>query len=130
MRIALAQLNTLVGDVAGNTGLICAAIRTARDEYAADLVVFPELAVCGYPPEDMLFQAGLRRQVGNALDAIRREAQGITALVGYPEYAGNRIYNAAAMLAAGELVANYRKQCLPNYSVFDEERYSAPVRMP
>ncbi len=103
--------------------MIRAAIRQARDEHDADLVVFPELAVCGYPPEDMLFQSGLRRQVGEAMDAIRSEAEGITALVGYPEYAGEDIFNSAALFAGRARVANYRKQILPNYGVFDEQRY-------
>ncbi|MFQ5635492.1 MAG: nitrilase-related carbon-nitrogen hydrolase, partial [Gammaproteobacteria bacterium] len=123
MRIAIAQLNMVVGDVAGNADMICAAMRAARDDHGADLVVFPELAVCGYPPEDMLFQAGLRRQVGEAMEGIRSEARGIAALVGYPEYVDENIFNAAALLSSGQLVANYRKQCLPNYSVFDEERF-------
>jgi len=123
MRIALAQLNVLVGDVPGNTEMICAAIRAARDEHGADLVIFPELAVCGYPPEDLLFRVGLRRQVDDAMEAIRNASRGVAALVGYPDYAGKRIFNAAALFADGARVVNYRKQCLPNYSVFDEVRY-------
>jgi len=103
--------------------LICAALREARDEQGADLVVFPELAVCGYPPEDMLFQAGLRAQVARAMDSIRAASQGIAVLVGYPEYADEYIFNAAALFVSGDRVANYRKQCLPNYGVFDEKRY-------
>jgi len=152
MRIALAQLNVFVGDVAGNAAMICAAIRAARDEHRADLVLFPELAVCGYPPEDMLFQAGLRVQVDAAMRTIQDAATGIAALVGYPEYfdpsgghspegyspdddpsggdahagdlSGSQlIFNSAALFADGTRVANYRKQRLPNYSVFDEARY-------
>ena len=123
MKIALAQLNVLVGDVAGNADAICAAIRVARDDHGADLVVFPELAVCGYPPEDLLFQAGLRAQVAEAMERIQSEVSGIDAVVGYPEYADETIFNSAAIYRDGECVANYRKRCLPNYSVFDEERY-------
>ncbi|MFW2403581.1 MAG: NAD+ synthase [Gammaproteobacteria bacterium] len=123
MKIVLAQLNVLVGDVAGNTDVICAAIDAARDDHGADLIVFPELTVCGYPPEDLLFQAGLRNQVQDALARIQNETKGIAALVGYPEYAEDTIFNSAVLFGDGDRVANYRKQCLPNYSVFDEQRY-------
>ncbi|TDJ48065.1 MAG: NAD+ synthase [Gammaproteobacteria bacterium] len=123
IKIALAQLNTVVGDVAGNTAMILAAIETARDTHGADLVIFPELAVCGYPPEDLLFHAGLQNQVHASLESIRAGTRGIAALVGYPEYAAGEIFNSAAWFADGEHQANYRKQYLPNYSVFDEERY-------
>jgi NAD+ synthase (glutamine-hydrolysing) len=89
----------------------------------ADLVLFPELSLSGYPPEDLLFHSGLRRQVKTAMDRVRSETSGITVVAGYPEYADEGIYNAAAVLCDGETVANYRKQELPNYSVFDEKRY-------
>jgi NAD+ synthase (glutamine-hydrolysing) len=125
MKIALAQLNFTVGDVAGNASRIIAAMGEARG-LGADLVVFPELALCGYPPEDLLFHAGLRRQVSDALDEVRGATAGIAALVGYPEYAGGAIFNAAALFADGRRAANYRKRALPNYSVFDEERYFTP----
>jgi len=122
LRIALAQLNLVVGDVAGNTRRIIDTMGHAR-EAGAGLVLFPELAVCGYPPEDLLFHAGLRKQVARALDEIRSRSKGLIAVVGYPEYADKDIYNAAAAFGDGRLIANYRKHCLPNYSVFDEERY-------
>jgi len=122
LRIALAQLNLIVGDVAGNTRRIIDTMGHAR-EAGAGLVLFPELAVCGYPPEDLLFHAGLRKQVAQALDEIRGSSKGLIAVVGYPEYADKDIYNAAAAFGDGRLIANYRKHCLPNYSVFDEERY-------
>jgi len=132
LRIVVAQINVVVGDVAGNVELICVAMNEARDQHGADLVVFPELAVCGYPPEDLLFQAGLRRQIAPALDQIRAATEGsaCAVLVGYPEYDGDEIYNSAAFLAGGKCVANYRKQVLPNYSVFDEERYFEPGDTP
>ncbi|CAG0940675.1 NAD+ synthase (glutamine-hydrolysing) [Gammaproteobacteria bacterium] len=123
--VSFAQVNLLVGDVPGNVRRITAAIAAAR-EAGADLVVFPELALCGYPPEDLLLHGGLRRQVANALAEVRAAATGIAVLVGYPEYAGGAVYNAAALLADGRLLANYRKQLLPNYSVFDEKRYFQP----
>jgi NAD+ synthase (glutamine-hydrolysing) len=129
LRLAIAQLDLVVGDVPGNVRRIVAALGEARGR-GADLVVFPELALCGYPPEDLLFHAGLRRQVADALDAVRAATTGIAAVVGYPEYAGGAIHNAAALLADGALVANYRKQALPNYSVFDEQRYFRPGEGP
>jgi NAD+ synthase (glutamine-hydrolysing) len=123
LRIALAQLNLFVGDVAGNAQRLIDTSAQARDELRADLVLFPELSLSGYPPEDLLFHSGLRRQVKTALDRVRSETSGITVVAGYPEYADEGIYNAAAVLRDGASVANYRKQELPNYSVFDEKRY-------
>lgn len=123
LRITLAQLNLLVGDIGGNVGRIVAALAAARTG-GSHLVVFPELALCGYPPEDLLFHAGLRRQVTQALDEVRAATAGISALVGYPEYtADGTIFNAAVLFTDGAAVANYRKRLLPNYSVFDEQRY-------
>ena len=95
----------------------------ARDEMQADLVVFPELSVCGYPPEDLLFHAGLRQRTEKAIAEIREAVRGIVVLVGYPEYVEDRIYNSCAVFADGELLCSYRKHLLPNYRVFDEERY-------
>lgn len=122
-RIALAQLNLFVGDVAGNAQRLIDASAQARDALGADLVLFPELSLSGYPPEDLLFHNGLRRQVRTALDRVRAETSGIAVVAGYPEYADEGIYNAAAVLRDGATLANYRKQELPNYSVFDEKRY-------
>ncbi len=123
LRIALAQLNLFVGDVAGNTQRVIDAAAQARDRLHADLVLFPELSLSGYPPEDLLFHNGLRRQVNTALERVRTETRGTTVVVGYPEYAEEGIYNSAAVLRDGAMVANYRKQELPNYAVFDEKRY-------
>ncbi len=123
LRLALAQLNLFVGDVAGNTQRVLDTAIDARDRLKADVVLFPELTLCGYPPEDLLFHTGLRRQVAAALDQVRSEARGISLVVGYPEYAAEGIYNAAVMVRDGRILANYRKQELPNYSVFDEKRY-------
>ncbi len=121
--VALAQLNLVVGDVAGNTARIIEYAERARDDLRADLVVFPELSVCGYPPEDLLFHAGLRRRVEAAVEKVRSTVRGIAVLLGYPEYVDDRIYNACVVLRDGRPGAHYRKQLLPNYSVFDEERY-------
>jgi len=123
LRIALAQLDLFVGDVEGNTQRVIDTARRSRDELGAQLVVFPELALSGYPPEDLLFHAGMRRQVQRGLDRVRAETRGIAAMVGYPEYADGTIYNAAALVRDGDTLANYRKQFLPNYKVFDEKRY-------
>ena len=126
LRIALAQLNMFVGDVAGNTQRVIDASAEARDRIKADLVLFPELTLCGYPPEDLLFHNGMRKQVSAAMERVRAETSGIGVLFGYPEYAADGIYNSAALVRDGETLANYRKQELPNYSVFDEKRYFKP----
>ncbi|MGI9270876.1 MAG: NAD+ synthase [Woeseiaceae bacterium] len=121
--IALAQVDLAVGDVAGNTAKILDYSTRARDELQADLVVFPELSVCGYPPEDLLFHAGLRKRTEQALEEIRASVRNIAILIGFPEYVDDQIYNSCAVFKDGETLCAYRKQCLPNYSVFDEERY-------
>jgi len=126
LRIVVAQLNLLVGDVGGNAARIIEVIRELAAGGQTDLVVFPELALSGYPPEDLLFHAGFREQIGSALAEIAAASEGLSVLLGYPEYQGGHIFNAAALCADGELRANYRKQCLPNYSVFDEQRYFTP----
>ena len=123
LRLALAQLNLFVGDVAGNTQRVIDTVKQARESLQPDVVVFPELSLCGYPPEDLLFHNGLRRQVNAALDQLLKEALGPAVVVGYPEYVGEEIYNALVVLRDGEKLANYRKQELPNYAVFDEKRY-------
>jgi NAD+ synthase (glutamine-hydrolysing) len=126
LRIALAQLNLFVGDVGGNTQRVLDTAAEARDKLQADLVLFPELAVCGYPPEDLLFHKGMRRQVAAALERVRNEVAGVALMVGYPDYTDDAIYNAAVLVRDGKVVANYRKQELPNYLVFDEKRYFKP----
>ena len=126
LRLALAQINLFVGDVAGNTQRVIDVAAQAREQLHADIVLFPELSLCGYPPEDLLFHNGMRRQVAAALERVRAETRDIAVMVGYPEYAEGAIYNAAALLRNGELLANYRKRELPNYRVFDEKRYFKP----
>src|SRR5438067_946620 len=124
MRLALAQLNTVVGDLDGNRDLILARLREARDA-GADLVLFPELAVTGYPPEDLLLRPGFVRAARRTLDEIARATRNVVALVGVPILERD-LYNACAVCAAGEIKALYRKRFLPNYGVFDEDRYFAP----
>ena len=123
VNIALAQIDLFVGDVAGNSRKIIDHAIRARDDLQADLIVFPELAVCGYPPEDLLFHSGLQRRVDQALDEICSSVRGIAMLVGFPEYSSDQIYNSCAVFENGEILARYRKRLLPNYRVFDEERY-------
>ncbi len=126
LRCVMAQLNLVVGDVDGNTSRIVAAANEARDRYQADLVMLPELAVSGYPPEDLLFHSGMRLQVARSLERLQREVRGITLVAGYPEYAGADIFNSAIVIRDGVVLANHRKACLPNYRVFDEKRYFTP----
>ena len=121
--VALAQLDFVVGDVHGNAERIIETAERAREELGADLVVFPELALSGYPPEDLLFHSGFRKRIRSAIDTIRERVRGVAMLVGFPEYDGDRIYNAAGVWRDGQELARYRKRLLPNYSVFDEERY-------
>jgi len=123
VKVALAQIDLAVGDIAGNTAKIIQYATRARDEMRADLVVFPELSVCGYPPEDLLFHAGLRKRTEQAVAEIREAMSGIAILIGFPEYVDDRIYNSCGVFSDGEILGGYRKQLLPNYRVFDEERY-------
>ena len=123
LRIVLGQLNFLVGGVQKNTGKIIAAAIKARDELKADLIVFPELALTGYPPEDLLLRPDLHEHVKDGLKTIKQTVEGITLIVGYPEHTSQGIYNAAAIIQDGATIANYRKHHLPNYGVFDEKRY-------
>ena len=130
LKIALAQLDLLVGDVRGNAAKVIASARRARSELGADLVLYPELALSGYPPEDLLFHRGFRRQIEAGLEQLRAELADARVLVGFPEYAGGVIYNSAALITAGEIGAIHRKAELPNYKVFDEKRYFQPGRQP
>jgi NAD+ synthase (glutamine-hydrolysing) len=126
MRLALAQINTTVGDLDGNRDRIVAALFEARAA-GADLVLVPELAVTGYPPEDLLLRPGFLRAAEESLQEIAREATDVVALVGFP-HLDRDLYNACAVCADGEVKAIYRKRFLPNYGVFDEDRYFAPAR--
>ncbi|MGN6153097.1 MAG: NAD+ synthase [Lysobacteraceae bacterium] len=123
LRIALAQFDFPVGAVARNAERIVAMIAEARDEHGADLVLFPELALSGYPPEDLLLRPGFLRDCAQALETVTQAATGIVAVVGWPQAAGSVVYNAASVLRDGRVEATYRKRELPNYAVFDERRY-------
>ena len=123
MRLALAQIDPTVGDLDGNRALILDRIEAARAQHA-DLVVFPELATTGYPPEDLLLRAGFIRAAERSVAEIARAARGLTVLVGTPLRDGE-LYNACAVCADGAVQAYVKKRHLPNYGVFDEKRYFA-----
>jgi NAD+ synthase (glutamine-hydrolysing) len=126
MRLALAQINTTVGDLDGNRERILARLAEAK-EVGADVALFPELAVTGYPPEDLLLRPSFVEAAEESLAQIARETRGIVAFVGTP-HLDRDLYNVCAVCAAGEVKALYRKRFLPNYGVFDEHRYFAPGR--
>jgi NAD+ synthase (glutamine-hydrolysing) len=126
MRLALAQMNTTVGDLDGNRELILSWTKEAKAA-GADVVLFPELAVTGYPPEDLLLRPGFLRAADESMREIAAAARGIVALVGVPHF-DRDLYNACAICSDGEVKALYRKRFLPNYGVFDEDRYFAPSR--
>ena len=121
LRIALAQIDVTVGDLEGNARKIADYTGRAEDE-GAGLVIFPELALTGYPPEDLLLKTSFLEEARDTLDDVARRIAGVVALVGFPQHADD-VYNAAAVLAEGEVAAVYHKIYLPNYGVFDEQRY-------
>ena len=124
MRLALAQINPVVGDLDGNRALILQRLAEAKDA-GADIALFPELAVTGYPPEDLLLRPGFVRAAESSLEEIARSARGIVAVVGTPTF-DRDLFNAAAVCAGGEVKSFVKKRFLPNYGVFDEFRYFAP----
>jgi NAD+ synthase (glutamine-hydrolysing) len=123
LRIAMGQLNMLVGDVVGNTEKLINAAQRAHNDVGAQLIAFPELALTGYPPEDLLFRNDLLAQAEKQLSVLARETRGIDVIVGHPQREAGKLYNAASLLRAGRVHATYFKQHLPNYGVFDEKRY-------
>ena len=132
LRVALAQINTVVGDFKENTAKLKSCLNQAR-RHRADVVLFPELAVTGYPPEDLLHKpAFVRKNLEVLKQRVVPSTRGITAVVGYVEPAGNALYNSAALISDGKWIGSYRKMLLPNYGVFDEKRYfregAHPVR--
>jgi NAD+ synthase (glutamine-hydrolysing) len=129
-KIALAQLDLLVGDVQGNATRVVTTARRARADLGADLILFPELTLSGYPPEDLLFHRGFRRQIEAGLERVRQEVQDASVVVGFPEYTRAGIYNSAALISGGAIAAIHRKAELPNYKVFDEKRYFQPGAQP
>ena len=120
----MGQINTIVGDVFGNVKKVIDAAEHARDELNADLVVFPELTLTGYPPEDLLHRPDFIKRVELALEKLKKDLHGITIVIGHPSgKVRDDLYNAASVILNGQCLVTYFKQYLPNYSVFDEERY-------
>ncbi len=130
IRLSLAQLNLHVGNIEGNTDKIITAAIRARDEQKADVIVYPELTITSYPPEDLLLRPHLHEMVREALNRICTEVSGIDLIVGHPRKEGRLLYNSCSLIRNGEIVATYNKQHLPNYSVFDEKRYFVPGDKP
>lgn len=123
IKIAIAQLNFIVGDIEGNCKKICTAIHSAKQQFDADCIVFTELAITGYPPEDLLFRSKILSRIETALKKVTDEARGITVIIGSPWAEEERLYNAALVLQDQLVIARYYKQTLPNYNEFDEKRY-------
>lgn len=130
LTIVVAQINLLVGDINNNTQRIIREARQAKQQQDADIVLFPELAVCGYPPEDLLLRPGFYRRCQEALETIVDAAIDTVLVVGYPETDGTHYYNRLAVIDRGKIIATYTKQALPNYTVFDEMRYFTPGDQP
>jgi NAD+ synthase (glutamine-hydrolysing) len=131
LNILMAQMNTLVGDFDGNTTRVIEVIQQAQQEREAPVVVFPELTLCGYPPEDLLLRPSISLRVKQSLERIQAAMDGSAyAVIGYPRREEGVLYNVAGVLHRGEIIAEYRKQQLPNYQVFDEKRYFSPGDQP
>ncbi|WLQ14064.1 NAD+ synthase [Hahella aquimaris] len=126
LKVAFAQIDCLVGDIPGNVDKVIEAAETAKTKYNADLVIFPELTLTGYPPEDLLLRASLQVRVEKALERILSSVKDIALVVGFPWREQGKLFNCAAFIDGGEIKAKYRKKCLPNYQVFDEKRYFEP----
>ena len=122
MKIAIAQINCTVGDLAGNVARILEFVARAR-KLSADVLITPELTLCGYPPEDLLLRNDFYRDCDAALARLASSVQGITVVVGHPQQIGQKRYNAASVIQNGGVTATYHKHALPNYTVFDEQRY-------
>lgn len=123
LTLSIAQINVCVGELSANTQKIITAIEKARDEQQAKLVVFPELVVTGYPPEDLLLRPHFLKRVDDALKTIAAATTGITTVIGAPHQQEGKLYNQAIAMQDGKIIASYSKQKLPNYRVFDEKRY-------
>ena len=123
LSIAIAQYNFCVGDLEGNTEKIIQLARKAKSEKGADLTVFPELAITGYPPEDLILRPGFHARVSKCLKRITSSLESETIILGYPELIGDKVFNSAGVIGKSRWITSYQKQELPNYAVFDEKRY-------
>lgn len=123
IKVVMAQVNPLVGDIEGNVQLITRYVLSAQETYQADVVVFPELTLCGYPPEDLLLRHSMQARIDVALQTLAQQPFTATVVVGYPKAEGQNRYNMAGVLQNKQWITEYAKQVLPNYQVFDEKRY-------
>lgn len=123
INIILAQLNLTVGDIEGNTNKIIASLTEATFKHNADIIIFPELSISSYPPEDLLLRPAFNEYVRTALDRIVKETKNIHVILGYPIKQNGKLYNACSLINDGKILKTYYKQHLPNYGVFDEKRY-------
>lgn len=126
LTIVSAQMDFLLGDIEGNANRIITYTQEAYKKSHADLVVFPELTLTGYPPEDLLFRPKLYQRMANALDKVCQSVKDTAIIIGYPTQINDLRYNMAALIQNGKITATYAKQALPNYTVFDEKRYFTP----
>lgn len=125
LRVVMAQLDFLVGDIPGNTDLIIQAARDAEAQHQADIVLFPELCLTGYPPEDLLLRPSLDLRVEEALERLQQADLSPAIVIGAPLRSGGLLYNGAVVIEGGNVLGTYFKRCPPNYQVFDEKRYFA-----
>ena len=131
LNIVMAQMNTLVGDFSGNTARIIDTVIRACEQHSKPVVVFPELTLCGYPPEDLLLRSSIKLRVDQSLQAICKQVPAEAyVIIGYPLREADALYNVAGVIHRGRVIAQYRKQSLPNYQVFDEKRYFSPGDSP
>jgi NAD+ synthase (glutamine-hydrolysing) len=126
LKIVMAQINPTVGDIVGNTQKVIDSVQVSEQKHSADVVVFPELTLCGYPPEDLLLRRSMQERITTALELLQQAQFNSTIVVGYPKIIAGRQYNMAGVLQKGQWIAEYAKQELPNYQVFDEKRYFTP----
>ncbi len=127
LKIALAQINLLVGGIQANQIKIIDTVKQARDQLRADVIVFPELTITSYPPEDLLLRSDFIKQANQSVLDIAQAVQGIDVVIGFPELVADSLYNSAAVLRDGKILSCYRKTVLPNFGVFDEQRYFKPA---
>ncbi len=130
LRIVLAQLNPLVGDIQGNLAKLIDAAHTARDTHKADIIVFPELCITGYPPEDLLLRKDFLDAAASAINEFKSQVQNIYCVVGHPHATSQGLFNSCSLIYNGTILGRYAKQHLPNYGVFDECRYFTPGNSP
>lgn len=126
LKIAVAQLNLLVGDIEGNAQRIISETENITKQQPVDLILFPELSLCGYPPEDLLFRPAFHSRTQAALNEIKEKITQTTIIIGLPEFIDKKLYNRAAVISHQKIIATYSKQILPNFTVFDEKRYFVP----